>query len=55
MSQISTNPEKEFDYSKAKDEATERFVDRLKAIGIGFWAFTEETGKTDTSSFDGIL
>ena len=27
----------------------------LKRVVRGFWSYTEETGKSDTSSFDGIL
>ncbi len=43
----------------AKELNANSYSDRLKALikrfGGSFWRYTEETGKADTSSYDGLL
>jgi len=53
MSVTTENVETKEEYTQIKEAAKRRFLDRLKAFGRGFWAYTEETGETDTKPFDG--
>ncbi len=55
MSFISANPQTDSDFEAEKEKATKLFLDRLSKLGRAFWQYTEETGKTSTKSYEGLL
>lgn len=55
MFNIIANPNETTEYTEKKDAAKATLIEALKKAGAAFWAYTEETGETDTSSFKGIL
>lgn len=40
-------------YTEIKELAIKRYLDSLRDIGRGFWAYTEDTGETKTKPFEG--
>ena len=55
MSIITENSPVEQNYTEIKEKAERRVANKLKEFVRGFWAYTEQTGKTDTKPFDGLL
>ena len=55
MSTITSNQNTDQNFTQEKEQATKHFLAQLKEFWVAFWAYTEETGESDTSSFDGIL
>ncbi|NKB51141.1 MAG: hypothetical protein GKR97_02780 [Rhizobiaceae bacterium] len=55
MSTTSIDIRPKNDYSIAEKKATTAFLDALSKLNRSFWAYTEETGESNTKPFDGIL
>ncbi len=55
MSFISTTPNTDSDDAAETEKATKFILDRLSKLGRTFWQYTEETGKTSTKSYEGLL
>lgn len=55
MSFITENSPTEQNYTEIKEKTARRVADKLKEFARGFWAYTEQTGETDTKPFDGLL
>lgn len=55
MSIITENSSVEQNYPEIKEKAARQVTDKLKELVRGFWAYTEQTGETDTKPFDGLL
>ena len=55
MSFITENSPTEQNYTEIKETAARQVTNKLKELVRGFWAYTEQTGETDTKPFDGLL